>query len=282
MPDLPDWSQSVSIDAASVTITVSGAVTIASGTVSIANASIAVINATGTLLSTAQPPTFINNPSAGNGVDLTTNVAVQPQVQALLLQPQAGAPMTHLKVVGHVTNETYIEQFVFSQPFIWCPVIASLDTSVDVTLRASAAGWRVNVFGLTAEISVWQSLYPLPQLEPNQLPAAINVTIPTGTTTWTNLIAANANVEIFLFTLGVLGWQGVATGGSIAVDFGFGPDATHVTILASTYTSVGPGPGDGPLPFNGASLGRGNGLWVRQWAPAQTPSLSGYIDYSLG
>lgn len=171
------------------------------------------------------------------------------------------------------------------------PAPGILTGMIRVTTVDVPAAYTLNTANLTAGVSgtVYEEF---PQVSlgvqqvistnlaaPNQIPIPISLTL-TNSGTWYPLIAPAANVQISLFVVGLLSF--FVTGNEV-ISVGHGPSAVTVTIMAVMGTAANAGsytPGPGPLPFNGAPLPRGDGLYISS-SFLNGDIARGYISFSL-
>lgn len=274
MPDLPDYSQSVSVDAASVTLTVSGAVSISSGSVTIDNASIAVINATGTKITSARPPRraiFVADSPNPN----TQNFVLDSDVQAIVLElPQSLASYVHVKVAWHPVSGgalgwVPLELFEFTQNVYVIPITpdtfdtqGNVTNSLDITIQGiSLNGQSVVGHYLYESAPMWLEFFAPSFAEPNQFPKHVELGLAAGVAQW--IITPVANVRITVFDIIAMYYTNGAVGdqwyiGHSAALPGVAPPAPGTVLATGGDLGIIPF----VYPMRGSQLGRGEGIWA--------------------
>ena len=304
--DVADWSQHVTVDAGTVTISgtpsvsisgtptvaisgpvsISGTVpvTISSGSVTIANASIAVINASGTKITSARPPTVLGYPTATAGNTVTQTYTLPADTQALFVgfvEPLSG--YAHVTVVwtpnpGGTPN--LLDLHVFTQQYVVIPVIPTFNTQTQiiVSLTAGGAAVSLDVQALFEPNPLWLEYFAPPFAEPNQPPLYTTKSLVNGTPQW--IVTAAANIEITLFEFILLFWA--SAGANIPWFLGHGSALPTVGTTPPDSSLLFGGTNGGPFvyPLAGASLPRGDGVWVMQLNGA-TGNFISTLAYSL-
>jgi hypothetical protein len=109
--------------------------------------------------------------------------------------------VTLLEVVGHVSGVEYLNvdlAFVNSGPAQWVPVIATVDTSVDITVHDAGSNtlYVVQVFDAQAVLSTPQ--LPPPWQAPNQHPTTVHFLNPGPSATVTILPSPGPGQSLYL------------------------------------------------------------------------------------
>lgn len=295
--DLPDYQQSVSIDAANVSIPVSGSVSITSGSVAITNASIGVINAAGTKITSARPPKSLGFASITAGNTTTTNFPLDTDVQALVVSFMVPlANVVHIKVTYHAATgtvetvpfESYLlNQFTYVFPIL--PAIRSssgaIATSLDVTVTAAGGGGvNVEVIELFESAPLWLEYFTPAFAEPNQSPWHNELTLASGVAQWVLTPAANVQINVFevimeYLTNGAAGDQWYVAHAAALPGAGVFP--TNAQVLATGGDTTGfTANGFAVHPLHGAPLPRGHGIFA-ECTLAGALNMGVTLNYSL-
>ena len=112
--------------------------------------------------------------------------------------------VTLLEVIGHVSGVEYLNvdlAFVNSGPAQWVPVMAAVDTSVDITVHDTGAAtlYVVQIFDAQAVLSTPQ--LPPPWQAPNQHPTTVHFLNPGSGNAVTILPAPGVGQSLYLHTM---------------------------------------------------------------------------------
>jgi hypothetical protein len=285
----------VNIQSSSVTLTVliSGtpSVTIASGSVTIANANIAVINAANTKITSARPPVRIMRQFWGaNSTATQTTGVLDSDVQALVcVIDSALNTLSHLKIAFSNASlaPVVLELFAFAQQIYAAPLLpimrdsnTNLDrNTLDVTVTATAAGnCEVSVWALYESAPEWLTIYPTPQLAPNQTPSVGGSTaLANSTSLW--LVTPTANVKVSVFEITTLFIQGTFVGAGYYL-VGHGTVLPVAQPAQANWLFLSGNTGAFQYEFHGATLPAGEGVYL--FNASGNPLLAWHlITYSL-
>ena len=292
---------SVSISSGTVSISGTVPVTISSGTVTINNASIAVINATGTKITSARPPKELFFQVDSNGTFTYGPTALDPDVQALVLQliipPLSN--YSHVRLywddAGGAPAWVLLDLYVVTQAIYVIPIHQfgrynnSFNPSAGVKLTVTSNGnvkvW-LSLVELFESAPEWLTLFPQPKTIPNQPADMVPVVNPIA---YTAVIAPVANVKITLFRLPAVEVVagGVALPAGSIIKFGHGPNAGAVTEIAEFSTGLNAVPAGqvvsvGPLDLTpGITFPAGDGLFVFWTGAAAAGGVNVTPVYSL-
>lgn len=261
-----------------------------------------VINGLNTKITSNRPPQLLGSAFDSPANPQTTNFVIPSDVQALVIAlPQALAGYVHLKVAWHpiAAPSFYVplELFSFTQQLYAIPLtpssldgISNFTNSIDVTLQGTALGnVGVQVWALFEANPLWLEVFPLPQLEPNQLPKFVDPgpipKLQAGAANAVWLIPAAANIQIDLFEIAMnyvtFGAAHITQGLIIGHSAGLpqsppGPGPTQPQILiwkldGTVYTYL----------FHGAQLPRGDGIWAWNNDTGDVVDPGVVLNYSL-
>lgn len=247
----------------------------------------------------SRPPTELGIVNVQNGSS-TGNFPLPSDVQALVVVLEESlANWAHLKVAWHPATPgadppwVPLELFVFPQAVWVVPILpasrdinGSVINTIDVTVQSAGNTFvRAEVFALLEANPLWLQLFPLPQLEPNQFPKTVILTLSALVAQWA--IQSAANVQITLFNIVVMRYNPSAANDDFILGYSAAlpPNAQQppaATVLVdSTQTAAS---GAGPMftiPLAGVQLPRGAGLWADTSLSA-IANLWLLIEYSLG
>lgn len=258
----------------------------------------AVINAVGTKITSNRPPVLLGTAFDSPSNPQTTNFVIPTDVQGLVIVlPQALAGYVHLKIAWHpITSPSFyvpLELFEFTQQLYAIPILpSSLDgvsnftNSIDVTLQGTSLGnVGVQVWALFEPNPLWLQVFPLPQLQPNQFPKTVLLTLAALVAQW--IIQSVANVQITLFNIVVMRYNPSVANDDFIIGYSavlppnaMAPPNAEI-LIDSTQTAAS---GTGPMftiPLAGVQLPRGSGLWA-DTSQSAIANLWLLVEYSLG
>lgn len=232
------------------------------------------------------------------GSTLNTNtVAVPGDVQALVVHfPSTLANLVHAKIAWHPpsgpgTLWVPLELFQFSQSVYVVPLLPSARnyatgsmTQIDCSLQSNGTYSEMEVYAIFESAPIWLQLFPQPQLEPNQFPKTVLLTLAALTAQW--VIQSVANVQITLFNIVVMRYNPSVANDDFVIGYNANLPANGVAVpnaqilIDSTQTAAS---GAGPMftiPLVGVPLPRGAGLFADTSLSA-IANLWLLVEYSL-
>jgi hypothetical protein len=195
----------------------------------------------------------------------------------------------HLKIAYHSGSTviyTPLELFQFPQSIFAIPVLPSADdgagitqNTIDITVQANAGGnARATIWALFDANPLWLTVFPLPQIQPNQAPTVQGSTnLANSASLW--LVVPTANVKISLFEVITLFIQGTFVGAGYYL-------VGHGTVLPvaqppqANWLFLSGNTGAFTYEYHGAQLPAGDGIYI--FNASGNPLLSWHlVNYSL-
>lgn len=251
-----------------------------------------VRNEPGNKITSSRPPQSLGKILIAPSTTSTITTAVLPSdIHALVVVfGDALANYAHCKIAwsgGSATAWVPFELYNFPQAVYALPILPSetpaggaSNTRLDITLQTNANGFgSVEVWAIFEGEPEWLTIWPQPQLAPNQTPKHVELTLANDVGQW--LIAPVANVQITIFKIDIVYFN--PGGANIAWYIGHAtalPGAGLTPIISqilsvgfqiNTYT---------PIDLRGAQLPRGEGIYAIQELGANQ-NFGAELIYSL-
>lgn len=217
------------------------------------------------------------SPWAYAATSQTRNFTLQSDAHALGILLPDYQTVTVLEITGHVSTVTYLNVDLATanfQPATWVPVMAAIDTSVDIRIDATFAStaYITQVFDVSAPVITPQ--LPPPWTNPNSTPTAISFSNPGAAATVTILPSPGPGMSIYLHSM-----QWLWTAASTTAD-GQWQDSFGTSRVADSPVTAGV---PRYVDFKGAALPPDSGWqWLQNGAAAAgSTTCYGTVTYSI-